>query len=272
MCLLPTSAEEVAVIKEKVATNSVFIEASSPAKVFFHYSHDFEWRALVCFGPDEADVESAHQSIIKENGLEYVGTVALSDKYPFLRIADPREAHYIPKCATTAQVEYAAKKTGRCASGASRLENWDLCERLSAVEESYRLEFWTGLDPAPLLQACEEAGLVGWHEAEESGHWSLPAVPTMDEVAKQFKKLSKIKKRLNFACGFDFKASNFVYDICHATVNAASHRGAEYPSNQGVAVALRSHNDGYRVCEVSEGDHSKAFLIEKVPYDERHDD
>lgn len=271
MCLLPTSAKEVAAIKETIATNSIFIEASLPAKVFFHYHHDFDWRALVCFGPDDAQVKSAYQSIIKENGLEYVGTVALSDECPFLRITDAREAHYIPKCATRAQVEYAAKKAGRCVSDASRLENWDLCERLSAVEESYRLEFWTGLDPAPLVQACEEAGLVGWYEGED-GHWSLPAVPTVDEVAKQFKKLSKIKKRLNFRCGFDFKASNFVYDICQATVNAATGGGAEYPSNQGVGVALSAHNDGYRVCDVSEGDGTKAFLIEKTPYDDRHSD
>jgi hypothetical protein len=272
MCLLPTSAEEVAAIKEKVATNSVFIEASSPAKVFFRDSDDFEWKALVCFGPDDGEAESAHQSIIKENCLEYVGTVALSDEFPFLRIADPREAHYIPKCATTAQVEYAAKKAGRSVSDASRLESWDLCERLSAVEESFRLEFWTGLDPAPLLQACEEAGLIGWYKVEDSRNWSLPAVPTVDEVSKQLKKLSEIKTRLNFKCGFDFKASNFIYDICQATVDAAIHGGAEYPSNQGVAVVLSSNNDGYRVCDVSEGDHAKAFLIEKVPYDDRHVD
>ena len=275
MCLLPTSAEEVAVIKEKVATNSVFIEASSPAKVFFNDSDDFEWKALVCFGPDDAEVESTYQSIIKENCLEYVGTVALSDEYPFLRIADPREAHYIPKCATTAQVEYAAKKAGRWVSDVSdtsRLESWDLCERLSAVEESYRLEFWTGLDPVPLLQACEEAGLIGWYQVEDSGSWLLPAVPTVDEVTKQFKKLAEIKTRLNFKCGFDFKASNFIYDICQASVDAATHGGAEYPSNQGVAVVLSSHNDSYRVCDVSEGDHAKAFMIEKVSYDDHHVD
>lgn len=265
MCLIPTSREEYEAIKDNVAVNSVFIRPERPCRVYFEEDTRNGWRALLSFGSNEPLQQI--KSIIAENSLEYVGTVAVTEDMPYLRIVDAREAHYVPKEPTQAQLEYAAKKANcsqeimEALSAGEFNEDWHLSERLISVPEVYRTVFWTGLDPAPLLAACEAEGLSGWVEVDEK--WSLPPVNTLEEAVKQYRSFKTIKKRLRFRCGYDMQTTHFIYDICHSKVEASPHQGAEYPTNQGTAVALVAHNDSYDVVRLGNADdlNTLAYII-----------
>lgn len=272
MCFIPTSVEEYVAIKDSIAIDSVFIRSERPCRVYFEEGGEDGWYVLLYFGGKDPVPEI--KAIIAEKSLEFVGSVAVSEDYPYLRIVDAREAHYFPKSPTQAQLEYAAKKA-QCspeifeALVTGKLnEGWHLSERLTSVPEVYRIAFWTGLDPAPLLAACETEGLTGWQHVDD--RWKLPAVSTLEEAIKLYRTFTATKNRLQFRCGSDIMTSHFIYDICHAKAGASPHQGSEYPTNQGTAVAVAASNYSYEVLQLDYADArgALAYLIRKKAYED----
>ncbi len=148
-----------------------------------------------------------------------------------------------------AQLAYAARKA-RCPQeiiDSGRFTSLaQLSEPLYSVPPAYRLEFWTGLDPKPLLDACEAAGLSGWSQLPNK-HWTLPSVLSQEEADKRNEVFQEIKQSLSFRCGFDTKASHFIYDICQEKIDNSGKDASEYMTNNGIAVGIASSNDSYEV-------------------------
>lgn len=258
MCFVPTKKKDYQeMIDQGVAPESVFLHLSTPAHIYFKAGEDDEWKALIHFCSDNVfnHLPEEIKAEIKTNNLSYIGMVTLDPiSTPILRICDAREAHLVPKSPTREQLIYAAKKCNFPLDPTTQpnVYSWQFSETLASMGETYQLEFWTGLNPEPLIQACEIEGLCGFRplSAEQPNHWVLPMVYSKAEIEKQYNLFYTLKENLQFRCGFDMKAKHFVYDICHNAIdNAVAENAAVYPTNQGMAVGVMANNDSYVVLQ-----------------------
>lgn len=264
MSLVPTSKVNFEEMQAKlVAPDSIFLHEARPCYVHHRYDNEGAWKALIHFqNPAIQPLAAELQSIIDENQLSYAGQINLApDTYPILRITDAREAHLVPKSPSKAQIYYAAKKVNLFPASddeAARLSFWQLSETLNSMGKTFYIEFWTGLDPQPLLDACIARGLKGWvNLPSDRHHWVLPTVYSEEDIAAQFALFAEIKRELGFRCGFDMKAKHFVYDICQKI--SETKMSFEYPTNQGIAVGLAAFNGSYSVHRVGEHGSEKSY-------------
>jgi hypothetical protein len=268
MCFIPLSAEEHQRI-ESISPESFFIPmnnitTTTVAYVYYKYAYP-QLSVLVHFG----DNLSSHvKDLISSRQLQLVGKVLLSERYSVLRICDAREAHFVPKSPTPIQIEFAARRA-HCPQeviDSGHFSVVHLSEPLYSIPPSYYLEFWTGLDPQPLITACEAGGLKGWTQLpNQPNHWVLPAVAASELAEEQRNAFMEIKTSLSFRCGFDTKAAHFIYDICQEKINASPQEAAEYPTNTGTAVGVAASNDSYEIFQIDSSQNTEgiaAYLIQ----------
>jgi hypothetical protein len=189
-----------------------------------------------------------YESLVAENKLSLIGTFEAMNKFPVIRICDAREAYFVPKSASREMISYAARKAN-CSEEilqSGNYKTWDLCEPLHSMPASFRVEFWTGLDPQPMLEAFEAAGLIGWTQDPSSRHWSLPPTTSTAVIEQQYDTFERIKETNKFRCGYDTKCDHFIYDILQKKLEEAVDEGkggCVYPSNSGQGVAIDATND-----------------------------
>eukprot|EP01031_Cornospumella_fuschlensis_P034646 gene34646-41958_t len=229
--------------------------------LFFNYKAE-SFKVLAVIGDELSDDLSA---LVSSNEMSKVASIHLTQDCPILRICDAREAHFIPKSCSKEQMQLALRKarySGELEIG-QELTSWDIGEPYYDMPPSFRIEFWTGNDPAPLLAALEAKGLTGFTKMPCS-HYTSVVYTDHTLFQQHYRLFAEVKQELSFRCGFDAKCDHLVYDACQEALTSSSVDAAVYRTNHATAAVVYASNDVYAVEALPSLKTTRALMVRGV--------